>query len=89
VSDIPAEVIHTFAAKRYLSLHDAESLFDLLERFLDETAQRPLRPSTMIAVAWHEFILHTKVYEAYCLSRYGHFIHHTPGNGRALRHHAL
>ena len=49
-------------------------------RFLDAcaTAERPISPSKRVDKAWHEFILHTELYTAWCDQRYGRYIHHTP-----------
>jgi hypothetical protein len=35
-------------------------------------------PSKAVDAMWHEFILHTKGYEAWCSMALGYFLHHTP-----------
>lgn len=35
-------------------------------------------PSQVADDLWHEFILHTKNYEAFCRMAFGRFLHHTP-----------
>ena len=35
-------------------------------------------PSRLVDAAWHEFILHTKAYEAWCQAAFGKLLHHTP-----------
>ena len=35
-------------------------------------------PSQVVDVAWHEFILFTRPYEAFCTAAFGRFLHHTP-----------
>ena len=35
-------------------------------------------PSQVVDVAWHEFILHTRAYEAWCAAAFGKLLHHTP-----------
>lgn len=35
-------------------------------------------PSQVVDDLWHEFILHTKGYEAFCQRAFGRFLHHTP-----------
>jgi hypothetical protein len=35
-------------------------------------------PSKAVDAMWHEFILHTKGYEAWCTLGLGYFLHHTP-----------
>ena len=35
-------------------------------------------PSKVVDSAWHEFILHTRAYQAWCGSAFGALLHHTP-----------
>lgn len=35
-------------------------------------------PSQVVDVAWHEFILFTRVYEDFCTRAFRRFLHHTP-----------
>lgn len=35
-------------------------------------------PSQIVDDAWHEFILYTKGYQAFCQRSFGRFLHHTP-----------
>ena len=35
-------------------------------------------PSQVVDIAWHEFILFTKLYKTFCRRSLGRFIHHTP-----------
>jgi hypothetical protein len=35
-------------------------------------------PSVVADELWHEFILHTKSYEQFCMQAFGRFMHHTP-----------
>jgi hypothetical protein len=35
-------------------------------------------PSQVVDDLWHEFILYTKNYDAYCGKAFGRFLHHTP-----------
>ncbi len=35
-------------------------------------------PSQAVDVMWHEFILHTQAYQAWCKRALGYFLHHTP-----------
>jgi hypothetical protein len=35
-------------------------------------------PSQVVDVAWHEFILFTRPYQAFCQKALGRFLHHTP-----------
>src|SRR3712207_3180742 len=49
-------------------------------RFLDlcADAAEPLAPSKTVDEAWHEFVLFTREYAAFCEERYGRFLHHDP-----------
>ena len=59
---------------------------DLVERGLRQFFLSCLRsnrrfvamPSRVVDAMWHEFILHTKAYQAWCQSSLGWFLHHTP-----------
>jgi hypothetical protein len=59
---------------------------DLVERGLRQFFVAYLRsghkfvamPSRVVDAMWHEFILHTKAYEAWCRVALGRFLHHTP-----------
>lgn len=35
-------------------------------------------PSKIVDEAWHEFLLMTREYHAFCLQAFGHYLHHTP-----------
>ena len=35
-------------------------------------------PSKVVDTAWHEFILHTRAYQAWCDNAFGNLLHHTP-----------
>jgi hypothetical protein len=35
-------------------------------------------PSQVVDDLWHEFILYTKAYDAFCKQAFGRFLHHTP-----------
>ncbi len=78
MSEIPNEVIRRYAFKRDIGIPDAERLFDELEGFLDIAISSSVSPSFGVDEAWHEFILHTRLYADYCQSRYGTFVHHIP-----------
>lgn len=38
-----------------------------------------LTPSLRVDLAWHEFILCTRLYHEYCQKQFGRYIHHHPG----------
>ncbi len=41
--------------------------------------QKSLSPSLVADLAWHEFILCTRLYTKFCEDKFGRYIHHTPG----------
>ena len=41
-----------------------------------------LTPSIIVDYGWHEFILFTKLYDQFCIEKFGRFIHHTPDDGK-------
>jgi hypothetical protein len=66
--------------------HFAAKETDLIEHGLKQFFLANLRskgkfvamPSKIADEMWHEFILHTKAYEAWCKRAYGKLLHHTP-----------
>lgn len=70
--------------RRYPHLSDDELdlVFEALREYfhLCRKAGRRLlaMPSQVVDVAWHEFILFTRNYEAFCRRALGRFLHHTP-----------
>ena len=75
---ISDEVVRRYAFKHDISVLESSELFHELELFLDMAAIHSTSPSERIDSAWHEFILHTKIYESFCSERYGRFVHHVP-----------
>ena len=76
----------------HLTTRDCE----LVERGLRQFVMACLRsnrqfvamPSQAVDALWHEFILHTQAYKAWCHSALGFFLHHTPAEalGAKARH---
>jgi hypothetical protein len=70
--------------KRYphLSEADLDLVFSALRDYFHlcrKAGRRMLAmPSQVVDVAWHEFILFTRNYEAFCAKALGRFLHHTP-----------
>jgi len=66
----------------HLSETDLDLVFDALREYfhLSRKAGRRLlaMPSQVVDAAWHEFILFTRNYEAFCSRALGRFLHHTP-----------
>ena len=78
MSTIPNEVIRRYAFKNELPVAEAVRLFDEVEAFLDASTESAQVPDRRLDSAWHEFILHTKQYQEYCVGRYGRIVHHVP-----------
>lgn len=77
-------LIERIAKNNELALPEARELFLEAIKFLvisnvsgDEG--KPATPGLLIDEAWHEFILFTRLYEAFCMHAFGRFIHHAPG----------
>ncbi|MNZ62831.1 hypothetical protein D3C78_809620 [compost metagenome] len=70
--------------ERYPHLSEAqvERVFDALRDYFHICNQAGRRmvsmPSQVVDVAWHEFILFTRAYQAFCDQALGRFLHHTP-----------
>jgi hypothetical protein len=65
-----------------LSLKDCQLVANGLRQFflthLKSGRQHVAMPSQVVDDLWHEFILHTKNYDAFCSRAFGRFMHHTP-----------
>ena len=46
---------------------------------LNAAVEERLTPSILVDCAWHEFILFTRYYSAFCRQHFGRYIHHHPG----------
>jgi hypothetical protein len=66
----------------HLSEADLDLVFSALRDYFHlcrKASRRMLAmPSQVVDVAWHEFILFTRNYEAFCAKALGRFLHHTP-----------
>jgi hypothetical protein len=77
--------------RHYPHLRDADvdRVFSALREYfhLCRVAGRRLlaMPSQVVDVAWHEFILYTRHYEAFCRQALGRFLHHTPAEAMRSR----
>jgi len=49
----------------------------------------PFVPSNYVDEAWHNFILYTKEYHAWCFKHFGRFIHHVPENEDVVEEQAI
>lgn len=66
----------------HLTAAQVERVFDGLRDYFHICNQAGRRmvsmPSQAVDVAWHEFILFTRAYQAFCDRALGRFLHHTP-----------
>lgn len=81
-TNIPTNVVERYALRANITIDEALNVFSRLEDFLAQGARRSLSPDQEVDAAWHEFILHTRDYAAFCQDRFGHFIHHVPSSRR-------
>lgn len=73
-------LIDRLVEKKGLERSDAEALYTDMLRFLYlcGTTEKTMAPSERIDLAWHEFLLFTRPYQAFCRRMFGFFIHHNP-----------
>jgi hypothetical protein len=73
-------IITDYAKKKRVSIDASRRLHSELEAFFIQVSKsdHPLFPTKNVDKVWHHFILNTKLYQQYCLTRFGKFIHHTP-----------
>lgn len=70
--------------KRYPHLQETQSrqVIDALRQYFHLCRIGGRRniamPSQVVDVAWHEFILFTRLYRTFCNRAFGRFLHHTP-----------
>ncbi len=48
---------------------------------------QPVTPSSRVDVAWHEFILFTRAYAAFCQEKLGKMVHHQPSEDHETNSH--
>ena len=77
---IQENIVKYFSLKKSMSIENSLRIHKKLEIFLENASKSeiPLTPTIEVDEAWHNFILHTKVYQEYCLSNFGQFVHHNP-----------
>ncbi|TAG01103.1 MAG: hypothetical protein EAZ43_12240 [Betaproteobacteria bacterium] len=84
----PASLRHKLRA-RFPDMDDAklDLIFAGLRQWFILLARNPRQnfgmPSVAVDTAWHEFILFTRGYEAFCQQAFGRFLHHAPNEGNA------
>jgi uncharacterized membrane protein YgcG len=83
---VPQAVIERYAAGHEVDKAKATRLWRELVRFLLLTAANPTRRYGMYGPVdgmWHDFILHTQLYAAFCEAHIGRFMHHSPSRTMA------
>jgi hypothetical protein len=80
-----ADVIESFRADHDVSLDEARALFEDTKKWLWLCGTRPramrmtvFGPMKQLDAMWHTFILFTREYTEYCMTHFGHYIHHAP-----------
>ena len=73
-------LLHRMVDKHGWTDEQARSCFEDLKRFfyLCAVSDAPIAPSEKIDEMWHNFILFTADYAAFCRTEIGYFIHHRP-----------
>lgn len=72
-------LVRRVAEDNYLCEELADRVVDQALVFLATHAQHgDLRPSAMVDLGWHVFLLHTREYAAFCDRMAGRFLHHEP-----------
>jgi hypothetical protein len=80
---ISASVIEDYAAQTGLAVDFVQAVSRELEKFLwlTATTEVSLAPSPSVDALWHDFILHTRDYIAFCDRNFGKIVHHVPQRG--------
>lgn len=71
-----------FSEKHKMPVGAARAVFEEMKRFLyiSMITGEPCSPSRIVDEMWHEFILHTADYRAFCDKYNGGFIDHSPSD---------
>jgi len=76
---IPEFVQKHYAFKKGCSYAESVELHKKLVLYFGEVQEKGVAvPSPEVDEVWHNFILHTSLYQEYCRSNFGKFIHHNP-----------
>ena len=71
----------------HLSEQQAQEIIEGLRTYFQicnlaqDESKEVAMPSRAVDSAWHEFILHTKLYAEFCEQAFGRFMHHSPAQG--------
>jgi hypothetical protein len=83
-----SDVVHRFASTYGITREQSEDIFTQVKKWLWLAHQRRLAgldvglsidvPIVVIDEMWHNFVLFTKEYTAFCLHFFGYYMHHAP-----------
>jgi len=79
--DLRGQLVWRLVNKHGMDSVTANAAIDDMLGYVHTIAHNPgcgYGPSDIVDMAWHEFILHTADYMAYCEMAYGRYIHHRP-----------
>lgn len=73
-----------------LDLKDRQLVARALRQFflahLNSGCKSVAMPSQVVDQLWHEFILYTRHYQAFCAQAFGRYMHHTPASALGANH---
>jgi hypothetical protein len=78
-------LVRRLKAQHHMTTEQAERIMVQALAYLWACAANPtkhLAPPFPVDWGWHQFILHTKQYAAFCFRLAGRFIHHVPADGQ-------
>jgi hypothetical protein len=84
----PSSVRQRFASQHAaLAAHDIAMVEAATRQWFRLAARHPRAklsmPSVVVDDLWHELVLHTREYEAFCQAAFGRFLHHVPESAMA------
>lgn len=77
------ELVQKIAKATLASTSECQRGLEETLKFLalaNESRQVACTPSQRVDLVWHEFILFTRLYAAFCEEQFGRFIHHDPAS---------
>lgn len=92
-----SDVVHRFQKTYGLEYAQAEDIFVQVKKWLWLSHQRRLAgikeglsidiPIVVLDEMWHNFVLFTKEYTAFCMDFFGYYLHHAPATAEEEREH--
>jgi hypothetical protein len=86
--EFPSSVRQRFAGQHHnLAADDIRTVEAATRQWFRLAARHPraklAMPSVVVDDLWHELVLHTRDYAAFCQAAFGHFLHHVPESAMA------